>query len=95
MENQYLAKPSSTCCLTGHIHSGQPRGTYKIISNINTYISTPPPEKANNHILLYFPDVFGLFPNGLLIMDAFADAGYLVLGLDYFNGVSYYRSQNW
>jgi hypothetical protein len=37
---------------------------------------------------LYFPDVFGFFPNGLLVMDGFADAGYTVLGLDYFRGVS-------
>jgi hypothetical protein len=29
-----------------------------------------------------------MFPNGLLVMDAFADAGYLVLGLDYFRGVN-------
>lgn len=34
------------------------------------------------------PDVFGLFNNALLIMDAFAEAGYLALGLDYFHGVS-------
>lgn len=27
-----------------------------------------------------------MFSNGLLIMDAFADSGYTVLGLDYFRG---------
>lgn len=37
---------------------------------------------------LSVPDVFGLFNNALLIMDAFAEAGYLALGLDYFHGVS-------
>ncbi|KAK5110977.1 hypothetical protein LTR85_000687 [Meristemomyces frigidus] len=36
--------------------------------------------------LLYFPDVWGFFNNGFLIMDGFADAGYLTLGLDYFRG---------
>lgn len=36
--------------------------------------------------LLYFPDVWGFFNNGFLVMDAFAQAGYLVLGLDYFRG---------
>jgi hypothetical protein len=28
-----------------------------------------------------------MFPNGLLVMDAFAEAGFLTLGLDYFRGV--------
>lgn len=32
-----------------------------------------------------------MFPNGLLIMDAFADAGYLVLGIDYFRGDPIYK----
>lgn len=27
-----------------------------------------------------------MFKNGMLVMDGFADAGYLVLGLDYFRG---------
>ncbi len=36
---------------------------------------------------LYFPDVWGLFKNGNLVVDSFADAGYMVFGLDYFQGV--------
>lgn len=84
----FLAKPSGPCCLKGTIHEGEPRGRMTTISGIETYISTPPEGKANGHILLYFPDVWGLFNNGLLIMDGFAEAGYLVLGLDYFRGVS-------
>jgi dienelactone hydrolase len=82
----YLAKPSGACCLQGSIHSGNSQGIFSPIAEIDTYISKPPQEKANGHILLYFPDVWGMFPNGLLIMDGFADAGYLVLGLDYFCG---------
>ena len=82
----YLAKPSGVCCLEGNIHSGNPRGSFATISSVETYISKPPEGKANGHILLYFPDVWGMFPNGLLIMDGFADAGYLVLGIDYFRG---------
>ena len=58
------------------------------IASVETYIAIPPENKANGHIVLYFPDVWGLFKNGLLVMDGFADAGYLVLGLDYFRGVS-------
>lgn len=84
----YLAKPSGQCCLKGSIHEGEPRGKIVTISDIETYISTPPENKANGNIILYLPDVWGLFKNGLLIMDGFADSGYLVLGLDYFRGVS-------
>lgn len=84
----FLAKPSGACCLKGTIHEGESRGTWETIADVETYITRPPKEKANGNILLYFPDVWGMFPNGLLVMDAFADAGYLVLGLDYFRGVS-------
>jgi hypothetical protein len=87
----FLAKPSGECCLKGSIHEGQPRGHFKTIANVETYIIRPGESKANGHIILYFPDVWGLFNNGLLIMDGFADAGYLVLGLDYFRGVSVAR----
>ncbi|KUL82782.1 hypothetical protein ZTR_10883 [Talaromyces verruculosus] len=84
--NKWLAKPSGACCLKGTIHKGEPRGVYKDIAGVETYISRPTTGTENGHILLYFPDVWGMFPNGLLVMDTFADAGYLVLGLDYFRG---------
>ncbi|KIM99096.1 hypothetical protein OIDMADRAFT_104937 [Oidiodendron maius Zn] len=84
--NSYLAKPAGNCCLKGSIHEGEPRGSYTTIAGVETYITMPTDSKSNGHILLYFPDVWGMFNNGLLIMDGFADAGYTVLGLDYFNG---------
>ena len=55
---------------------------------METYVSQPPKDKANGHIVLYYPDVFGFFTNGLLVMDSFAAAGYLAIGIDYFQGVS-------
>ncbi|KAF9886282.1 hypothetical protein FE257_011895 [Aspergillus nanangensis] len=82
----WLAQPSGPCCMKGTLHTGTPRGEYVDIAGVETYISQPPTTTANGHILLYFPDVWGIFTNGLLVMDAFADAGYLVLGLDYFRG---------
>jgi len=85
--NNYLAKPSGLCCLKGTIHKGESRGRWENIADVDTYISTPTQGNANGNVLLYFPDVWGMFPNGLLVMDAFADAGYLVMGLDYFRGV--------
>jgi hypothetical protein len=86
-KDEYLAKPSGQCCLKGTIHKGESRGTWETIAEVETYISTPRDGKGNGNVLLYFPDVWGMFPNGLLVMDAFADAGYTVLGLDYFRGV--------
>lgn len=85
-QNDYLASPSAECCLKGSLHEGQPRGEHVDITGIDTYITRPHPSKANGHILLYFPDVWGFFNNGFLIMDGFADAGYLTIGLDYFRG---------
>jgi dienelactone hydrolase len=86
--DNYLAKPSGACCLKGRLHKGESRGRWETIAGVETYITSPPPGKANGHVLLYFPDVWGMFPNGLLVMDAFADAGFEVVGLDYFRGVS-------
>jgi dienelactone hydrolase len=85
----YLAKPSGDCCLKGSIHEGLTRGAYETIADVETYVSKPKEECANGNILFYFPDVWGMFPNALLIMDAFAEAGYLVLGIDYFRDVSH------
>jgi len=82
-----IAKPSGACCLQGTLHDGEPRGTTTTVAGIETYVVEPPQGKANGHIVLYFPDVWGFFNNGFLVMDGFADAGFLTLGLDYFRGV--------
>jgi hypothetical protein len=83
----WLAQPSGPCCLKGTLHDGISRGRFVMVAGVETYIVEPKKTNANDHILLYFPDVWGMFPNGLLVMDAFADSGYLVLGLDYFRDV--------
>lgn len=86
--NPTIAKPSDACCLKGTLHDGQPRGKITTIAGVETYVAEPPMDKANGHVVLYFPDVWGFFTNGFLVMDGFADAGFLTLGLDYFQGVS-------
>lgn len=80
-------RPSGDCCLKGHLHEGNPRGKFEKIADVDTYITAPQPGKSNGHILFYYADVYGMFINAQLVMDEFADAGYLVLGLDYFNNV--------
>lgn len=56
------------------------------ILDVPTYIATP--EKPNGNVVLYFPDVWGMSSNAQLLMDGFAEAGFLALGMDYFRGVS-------
>ncbi|GJN66376.1 hypothetical protein PLIIFM63780_003841 [Purpureocillium lilacinum] len=90
---QYLAKLPGDCCTKGCIHKGNPRGAYETIAGVETYVVHPPPERANGRIVLYFADIFGLYTNGLLVMDSFADAGYLALGLDYFDGDPIWKHQ--
>jgi hypothetical protein len=85
--SNWLAKPSGPCCLEGTMHDGTPEGNFVTVAGVETYIKKPSDALANGHILLYFPDVWGMFKNGLLVMDTFAKAGYLVLGIDYFRGV--------
>jgi len=82
---EYLANPPSACCFVGTLHEGTPRGQIENIFDIPTYISRP--AEGNGNIVLYFPDVWGLSNNAKLLMDGFANAGYLVLGIDYFRGV--------
>lgn len=88
--DKVLAKPPSECCFRpGSQQVGTSRGTIRQIGGVDTYISTPDPSGiTNGKVLLYFPDAFGLYKNACLMMDQFAAAGYLVLGVDYFNGVS-------
>lgn len=87
MSDKVIAHPSAACCISGSIHKGDPKGRIEKIQDVETYIAEPSAGKANGNIVLYFPDVFGLFNNAKLMMDGWADAGYLVLGPDYFRGV--------
>ena len=92
-QDPVIAKPSDTCCTIGTLHEGEPRGRFETIANVETYVTTPPEGKANGHILLYFPDVWGFFNNGFLVMDGFANEGFLTLGLDYFRGVRHVHGE--
>lgn len=89
----YLAQPPGPCCWLGTIHHGSPRGAVETILDVPTYLARPAADRANGHVVLYFPDVWGLSTNAMLLMDGFADAGFLALGMDYFRGdpISKYR----
>ncbi|KAJ5221413.1 uncharacterized protein N7469_010300 [Penicillium citrinum] len=81
-----LAKPADLCCLKGTFHTGEPTGSITQIEGVDTYVARPHPEKSNGNVILFFPDAFGLHINSFLMMDAFAECGYLTLGVDYFLG---------
>nr|AMB48909.1 dienelactone hydrolase [Fusarium subglutinans] len=81
-----LAKPADLCCLKGSFHSGEATGSTIQIDGIDTYVAKPHPNRSNGNVLLFFPDAFGLHINSFLMMDAFAECGYLTLGVDYFLG---------
>jgi hypothetical protein len=82
-----LAKPADLCCLKGAFHTGEPTGSIEQIEGIDTYVARPHLERSNKNVILFFPDAFGLHMNSFLMMDAFAECGYLTLGVDYFLGV--------
>lgn len=85
--DRILAKPADLCCLKGAFHTGEPTGAVEQIGAVDTYVARPAAGKANGNILLFFPDAFGLHINNFLMMDAYAECGYLTLGVDYFLGV--------
>ncbi|RDW79350.1 hypothetical protein BP6252_03988 [Coleophoma cylindrospora] len=85
MEN-IIAKPADLCCLKGAFHTGEPTGSIEQIEGIDTYVARPQPKRSNANVVLFFPDAFGLHMNSFLMMDAFAECGYLTLGVDYFLG---------
>ncbi|TIC90387.1 Protein AIM2 [Colletotrichum higginsianum] len=95
---EYLAQPPGPCCWAGTLHQGSPRGDVEDILGAPTYIVRPSDVKgsprANGHVVLYFPDVWGLSVNARCLMDGLASAGYTALGIDYFRGdpISKYRA---
>ncbi|KAL1950924.1 hypothetical protein VTO73DRAFT_73 [Trametes versicolor] len=82
-----LAGPPGECCRQTVHHVGTPRGTLESIADVQTYVARPASD--TDKIILFFSDVFGaLYTNSQLVMDYWADNGFLVLGLDYFEGDS-------
>lgn len=68
MSNKAIANRSGACCLRGTIHQGEAKGEIIKIADVDTYIATPSPKSANGNVVLYFPDVYGLFINGAFFM---------------------------
>ncbi|KAI9069682.1 alpha/beta-hydrolase [Trametes sanguinea] len=88
MSNATLAGPPGECCRQTVHHVGAPRGALEVIGGVNTYVARPPAGDVDR-VILFFSDVYGaLYTNSQLLMDYWAENGYIVLALDYFEGDS-------
>jgi len=66
----------SKCCLTGHLHSGTPRGKWEQIAGFETYAIGDNKAKT----IVFICDVFGAaLPNVQILADEYAQAGFYVL----------------
>ncbi|GAA5870601.1 hypothetical protein JCM1840_004813 [Sporobolomyces johnsonii] len=75
------------CCISGHIHTGEPTGSMQEIGGVPTYVSLPSGDYDKTKALLFLTDVFGLpLPNNRLLADTFAANGIAVYAPELFNG---------
>lgn len=74
-------------CIKGSLDEGTPRGQDSTIAGVPCYITQPPAEAANGCAVILATDAFGYqLINARLIADAYADAGYVCVVPDYFQG---------
>ena len=61
-------------CLSGHVHSGQPKGIVAKLYGYDAYVAEP--AGATNGIVVIIPDAFGWqFVNNRILADHYADKG--------------------
>jgi len=66
----------SSCCLSGHLHSGTPKGREDTIGGLDTYISEPEGGSTSKS-LIFIVDIFGWkLDNVRLLADQYAKAGF-------------------
>ncbi|GAW00707.1 dienelactone hydrolase endo- -beta-d-glucanase [Lentinula edodes] len=82
-----MSSPFCDDCFKGVIHEGESKGQWESIGEVNCYVGTPSKDYDKTKAVLYLSDVFGMqLINNQLIVDSFADNGFLTIGIDYFNG---------
>ncbi|KAG9252969.1 dienelactone hydrolase [Emericellopsis atlantica] len=75
------------CCALGHLHEGTPSGENIKIGKIDAYFAKPTTTNHNNKTLVvYLPDIIGIWQNSKLMADAFAAEGFACVVVDLFNG---------
>ena len=60
------------CCKSGHVHKGNPTGTFTTLAGIETYVAKNP--NSNGKAVLYVTDALGYkFVNNQLLADTYAE----------------------
>jgi dienelactone hydrolase len=71
-----------SCCVSGHIHEGTPKGKFETVHGLNTYVTG-----SGSATIVFIPDIFGIYPNAKLLADTWAEeGGWRVLVPDVFEG---------
>ncbi|ORX34822.1 dienelactone hydrolase [Kockovaella imperatae] len=73
-----------SCCVTGHLHQGQPLGSMETVHGVHSYVSKPKEasgDKVDKVILI--TDIFGIYNNTKLVADEWAGQGYEVYVPDF------------
>ncbi|KAK6373644.1 hypothetical protein LTS17_008137 [Exophiala oligosperma] len=68
----------SSCCLSGSVHGGTPRGREDTVGGLDCYVTEPPSSDSNTKTkaIIFLVDIFGWkFKNVRLLADQYADAG--------------------
>jgi len=74
-------------CISGVKHEGEPQGKFEKIGGYECYVATPSGEYAQDKVILFLTDIFGLkLDNNLLLADNFALRGYKVIAPDILRG---------
>lgn len=80
-----MSAPSS-CCISGYLHTGTPKGTEETVHGLPTYVS-PGKQADKCKTVVFLADIFGFqLPNVRLLADEWADQGYYVLVPDIYQG---------
>ncbi|KAI5478693.1 hypothetical protein MNV49_004720 [Pseudohyphozyma bogoriensis] len=75
----------SSCCVTGHLHEGTPKGSVEKLYGVDAYVTGD--ESNKNKTILFITDVFGFaLNNARLLADEIASNGFYVVIPDLFNG---------
>ncbi|KAK0325993.1 hypothetical protein LTR82_002738 [Friedmanniomyces endolithicus] len=78
----------SSCCLSGKIREGKPKGTEKDINGISTYVAEPE-NGDKTKTVVFLVDIFGwTLPNVRLLADSYAAAGFTAYIPDVHSGDS-------
>jgi dienelactone hydrolase len=76
-------------CISGHVHTGTPKGCVTKLYGLDVYVTEPGQERPVKGIIIIIPDVFGWeFVNIRILADHYAEKGsYKVYLPDFMNGM--------